>query len=316
MKRAVLRIAAAGVVLWGLAGTAKTDGGQKKPAKNAAAGSRVAVPCGGGVRLTLSSGEVAQGSLIVVHLAAKAPIESAKAEWDGREMPLWLAGKSGEDWAGLLGVDLEKAPGKYEARISGKVQNGGDFLCEATVEVRSGRFPTENLKVEKQFVEPDPEQLARAKEETQKLRGIFATVTAERLWNGPFRVPLDGVTTGGNFGRRRVLNGEPGSPHTGVDFPASTGTLVHAAQAGRVVLAEPLFFAGNTVVVDHGLGVYTFYGHLSVFSVHVGDEVKAGTELGKVGATGRVTGPHLHWGVTVDRERINGLGIVNLSGIS
>lgn len=312
----MLRVATAGLALCGLAGAAKTDGGQRKPAKNATAGSRVAVPCGGGARLTLSSSEVAQGSLIVVHLAAKTPIESAKAEWDGREMPLWEAGKNGEDWAGLLGVDLEKAPGKYEASIAGKVKSGGDFRCEATIEVRSGRFPTENLKVEKQFVEPDPEQLARAKEETQKLRGIFATVTAERLWNGPFRVPLDGVTTGGNFGRRRVLNGEPGSPHTGVDFPASTGTPVHAAQAGRVVLAEPLFFAGNTVIVDHGLGVYTFYGHLSAFSVHAGEEVKAGTELGKVGATGRVTGPHLHWGVTVDRERVNGLGLVNLPGIS
>src|SRR5262249_32668006 len=159
-------------------------------------------------------------------------------------------------------------------------------------------------------VEPNPEQLERAKEETQKLRAIFSTVTPERLWEGAFRVPLDGVTTGGNFGRRRVLNGQPGSPHSGVDFPAPAGTPVHAAQAGRVVLAEPLFFSDNTVLIDHGLGIYTFYGHLSAMSVQPGEAVEAGTVLGKVGATGRVTGPHLHWGLTVDRERVNALQIV------
>jgi murein DD-endopeptidase MepM/ murein hydrolase activator NlpD len=219
-------------------------------------------------------------------------------------------------WAGLLGVDLEKAPGQYQAKITGQATGAEAFRCAVPVLVSAGKFPTENLKVEKQFVEPDPEQLARAKAETEKLRAIFSTVTPERLWQGAFRAPLDGVTTGGNFGRRRVLNGQPGSPHSGVDFPAPTGTPIHAAQAGRVVLAEPLFFSGNTVVVDHGFGIYTFYGHLSAFTVKAGEMVKAGEELGKVGATGRVTGPHLHWGLTVDRERVNALQIVKLLGIS
>jgi murein DD-endopeptidase MepM/ murein hydrolase activator NlpD len=98
-------------------------------------------------------------------------------------------------------------------------------------------------------------------------------------------------------------------------LPAITGTPVHAAQSGRVVLAEELYFSGNTVLVDHGLGIYTFYGHLSEISVKVGDEVGLGALLGKVGATGRVTGPHLHWGLTVDRARVNPLQIVNLPGI-
>jgi len=180
------------------------------------------------------------------------------------------------------------------------------------VAVRKGRFATESLRVENEFVEPNPEQVKRADEERQRLREIFDRVTSERLWNGKFRVPLDGVSTGGNFGKRRILNGKPGSPHGGVDFPAITGTPVHAAQRGRVALAEELFFSGNTVVVDHGLGIYTFYGHLSEIDVKVGDDLETGAVLGKVGATGRVTGPHLHWGLTVERARVNPLQIVRL----
>jgi murein DD-endopeptidase MepM/ murein hydrolase activator NlpD len=172
------------------------------------------------------------------------------------------------------------------------------------------------LQVGKQFVEPSPEQIKRADEERQKLRDIFDRVTSERLWDGKFRIPLDGVTTGSNFGRRRILNGNPGSPHGGVDLPGAAGTPVHAAQRGRVVLAEELFFAGNTVVVDHGLGIYTFYGHLSEIDAKVGDALEASAVLGKVGATGRVTGPHLHWGLTVERARVNPLQIVTLLGNS
>src|SRR5262249_34494202 len=121
-----------------------------------------------------------------------------------------------------------------------------------------------------------------------------------------------GAAAARNFGRRRILNGQPGSPHTGVDFPAVAGTPVRAAQRGRVVLAQELYFAGNTVVVDHGLGLYTFYGHLSSVTVKVDDVVELGAVLGEVGATGRVTGPHLHWGVTLNRARVNPLNLVAL----
>jgi murein DD-endopeptidase MepM/ murein hydrolase activator NlpD len=180
------------------------------------------------------------------------------------------------------------------------------------VEVKEGHFATENLTVKKQFVEPNPEQEARAAEETKRLREIYDRVTPERLWDGPFRMPLVGDFKSSNFGKRRVLNGHPGSPHGGVDFPAPTGTPVHAAQKGRVVLAEELFFSGNTVIVDHGLGIYTFYCHFSEIDAKVGDEVVAGTILGKVGATGRVTGPHLHWGLEIEHARVNALELLKV----
>ncbi len=262
--------------------------------------------------MRLSSPVSSQGSLLLVELKSARPLTEVKGDWGGRSVPFWQENGRAAVHAGLLGVDLEKAPGPYELKVTAQKAAGEKITCNAVIAVRAGKFATEKLQVGKQFVEPSPEQIKRADEERQKLREIFDRVTPERLWDGKFRVPLDGVTTGANFGRRRILNGNPGSPHGGVDLPGTTGTPVHAAQRGRVVLSEELFFSGNTVVVDHGLGIYTFYGHLSEIDVKVGDALEAGALLGKVGATGRVTGPHLHWGLTVERARVNPLQIVQL----
>jgi murein DD-endopeptidase MepM/ murein hydrolase activator NlpD len=106
------------------------------------------------------------------------------------------------------------------------------------------------------------------------------------------------------------LNGEARSPHAGVDFPALAGTPVYASQSGNVVLAEELYYSGNTVVIDHGYGIYTLYAHLSKIDTQVGEKVEAGAEIGKVGATGRVTGPHLHWGLTIQHARVSGMNMV------
>jgi len=277
---------------------------------------KAANTCTPGTTLRLSAPTSSQGGLLLIEVKSTKPLVEVQGEWEGRNVPFWgdIAGETLRK--GLLGVDLEKAPGEYELKVTGQTASGEKISCSARVAVRKGRFATENLQVGKQFVEPSPEQIKRADEERQKLRDIFDRVTPERLWDGKFRIPLDGVTTGTNFGRRRILNGNPGSPHGGVDLPGATGTPVHAAQRGKVVLAEELFFAGNTVVVDHGLGIYTFYGHLSEIDVKVGDAVETGAVLGKVGATGRVTGPHLHWGLTVEKARVNPLLLVRLLGNS
>jgi murein DD-endopeptidase MepM/ murein hydrolase activator NlpD len=275
--------------------------------------------CGAGVSLKLTSPQSSQGSLLLVEVRSDVPITELTGEWSDRSVGFWSVGAAQKNEPhpvrrGLLGVDLEKPPGAYKLSVALQLTNGKRASCTASIPVRKGIFATEKLQVGKQFVEPDPEQIKRANAERQRLRDIFATTTPDKLWQGTFRVPLDGVTTGGNFGKRRVLNGQPGSPHGGVDFPATTGTPVHATQRGRVVLAEELFFSGNTVVLDHGLGIYTFYGHLSEITAKVGDDLDVGAVLGKVGATGRVTGPHLHWGLTVEGARVNPLQIVKLLG--
>jgi murein DD-endopeptidase MepM/ murein hydrolase activator NlpD len=272
--------------------------------------------CAQGVELRLTSLEPIQGSLQLVEIRSANQLAQVIGRWGGNEIPFWRsdsAGKSNSDVRrAFLGIDLEHAGGKTDFVVSAKRLEGESFSCTVSLDVKEGRFATETLKVAPQFVEPNPEQIARADEERKRLRELFATVTPEKLWNGKFRIPITGATTGGNFGKRRVLNGQPSSPHSGVDFAAPAGTPVHAAQSGRVVLAEPLYFSGNTVIVDHGLGVYTFYGHLRSIDVKAGDAVNVGALLGKVGATGRATGPHLHWGLTVNRARVNSLDIVKL----
>lgn len=277
---------------------------------------RTKMKCGKSAELRLSSPASNQGGLLLAELRSQKPIKEPKGKWDGKEIMFWSQKTSGSSslsiFRGLLGIDLEHPAGKYEFIVTAETESSENVSCTANVVVRAGHFAVENLQVAKQFVEPDPEQLKRAQEEQKRLREIFAIVTPERLWQGTFRIPLDGVTSGKNFGKRRVLNGQPGSPHGGLDLPGATGTPVYAAQSGRVVLAEELFFSGNTVVMDHGLGIYTFYGHLSEISVKAGDEVGLGALLGKVGATGRVTGPHLHWGLTVNRARVDPLQIVKL----
>jgi len=272
--------------------------------------------CSQGVELRLTSVDPRQGSLQLVEITGALPLGDVTGQWDGNEVPFWkhepTANKALDEWRALLGIDLDHATGPGNFTISLKTASGESSTCTVNLTVKPGQFAIEALKVAPQFVEPNPEQLARAQAEQQRLRQIYATVTPEKLWSGKFRIPIVGATTGGNFGKRRVLNGEPSSPHSGVDIPAPAGTAIHAAQRGRVVLAEPLYFSGNTVVVDHGLGVYTLYAHLSAFDTKVGDTLDAGQILGKVGDTGRVTGPHLHWGLTVNRARVNALDVLKL----
>jgi murein DD-endopeptidase MepM/ murein hydrolase activator NlpD len=275
--------------------------------------------CGHDVTLHLSAPEATQGSLLLLELrSATQPITAIKATWDSREIPFWQEAKANEKsadvWRALLGIDLELKPDPYPLTLTAKSEAAEEISCSATIDVQEGKFASESLKVAPNFVTPDPEQLARAEAERQRLRAIFATITPERLWDGNFHYPLAGVTTGGNFGKRRILNGTPGNPHSGVDFPAPAGTPVYAAQRGRVVLAEALYFSGNTVVIDHGLGLYTLYAHFESISVQPGDLVDTGALLGKVGATGRVTGPHLHWGATINRARTNPLQLITLLG--
>ena len=287
------------------------------------AAAKIPLTCGPGVTLELSTPASSQGSLLVLEVQSRKPLTELTAEWNSKTVPFWQLSDERADATrvaavdrrqALLGVDLEKPPGTYPVLVHVQTASDKPESCTLPIPVHAGRFATERLEVGKEFVEPSSEQIKRANEERDKLRAVFDQVTPEKLWDGDFRVPLDGVTTGGNFGKRRILNGQSGSPHSGVDFPSPTGTPIHAAQSGRVALAEELFFSGNTVVVDHGLGIYTFYGHLSEIDVKVGDPLQPGQVLGKVGATGRVTGPHLHWGLTVERARVNPLELVKLLG--
>jgi len=270
-------------------------------------------PCGNGVELHLSSSKSSQGGLVLVEVHSASPLAGLKAEWLGQSPHFWRDGNQENVRRALLGVDLERSAGMFRLTLAAQLESGERLACSALVSVQAGHFAVERLRVGRRFVELSPKDLERAEREGQRLRELFARVTPERLWQGRFRLPVDGVQAAENFGRRRFLNGQPRSPHSGEDFPAPAGALVRAAQRGRVALAEDLFFSGNTVVLDHGLGLFTFYGHLESIAVKVDDMVEAGTPLGQVGATGRVTSAHLHWAVRLNEARVNPLQLVALS---
>jgi murein DD-endopeptidase MepM/ murein hydrolase activator NlpD len=250
-----------------------------------------------------------QGQALEIVLPHEAGLSSAAVEWDGRTAAFV---QDGSRWLALIGVDLEAAPGAHVAKIIMTFADERTETREQEIEVAAGSFPTTHLEVEPRYVELSPEDAARSAREDRIIAAIYATATPERLWREPFAVPLDGVSGGRNFGHRRVFNGAPRSPHSGADLPATTGTPVRAANRGRVVLSQDLFFSGNAVFLDHGLGVYSLYLHLSEIQVREGDVVEQGAVVGLAGATGRVTGPHLHWGVRVLGARVDPFTLLSL----
>ena len=162
--------------------------------------------------------------------------------------------------------------------------------------IRARQFPVQRLTLPAHQVDLDPETARRAEAEAAALRALYDTSTPERLWRGAFTRPVGGDGEGHGFGARRIINGQPRRPHAGLDYSAPKGTPVVAANRGRVALVGDFFFPGRLVALDHGLGLYTLYMHLDRVDVAEGAMVERGEALGAVGATGRATGPHLHFG--------------------
>lgn len=270
------------------------------------------IPCAAGVEVSVTTLSPAQGQLMLLMITSPAPLVDLKAGWAGQSLHFWQEPAGESTYSAFLGVDLQKKPSTYPLSISAILENGERVGCSLSLSVQKGDFIVERLNVENRYVELSRQDLERSRRETARLRKIFNSVTPEKLWQGAFRLPLEGYKGSGNFGKRRILNDQPRSPHSGEDFSAPTGTPIHAPQRGRVVVVQDLFFSGNTVVLDHGFGLYTYHCHMSAFSVEEGDWVEAGSLLGKVGATGRVTGPHLHWTVRLNNLRVNPLDLVGL----
>jgi hypothetical protein len=215
--------------------------------------------------------------------------------------------------AALAGLDLDAQPGTLGWRLT-RAEPGGEavVLGAGSIQVRPVTFPTQALTLPPAQVDLDARTLARVRAEQAELRQALESGTGERLWDGAFHVPVeDGRPTGG-FGLRRIINGQPRSPHTGFDWAAPRGAPVHAANAGRVALVAEHFFPGRLVVLDHGLGLFTLYFHLDETHVTRGERVDARQRLGRVGATGRTTGPHLHLGVVLDGARVDPMSLLQL----
>jgi len=247
-----------------------------------------------------------QGQAVKLVFPNEPGISAVEIQWQKKNVPY---ARVGADWVAIIGVDLDVKAGAYPSIIR-VTKNGKAENRNVTVTVKAVKYPTTQLKVDDQYVELSPENTDRALREQKELEGIHNTITPEMLWKDSFAIPIAGET-GANFGHRRVFNGMPRAPHAGADLHAATGTPVHSTNRGRVVLAKDLFFTGNTVIVDHGLGIYSLYAHLSRIDVNPGEMVDRNQVLGLSGATGRVTGPHLHWGIKVQNARVDPFSLVN-----
>jgi murein DD-endopeptidase MepM/ murein hydrolase activator NlpD len=211
----------------------------------------------------------------------------------------------GAEYAALTGVDIETKPGRLPWRIGLVDASGTPRKAAGIVTVKTARFPVQRLTLPRGMVDLDPEAERRAENEAVRLRRLYDTVTPERLWRGPFTRPVATRKPGEGFGSRRIINGQPRMPHSGIDYSADRGTPVVASNRGRVALLGEFFFAGRFVALDHGLGLYTLYFHLDGVAVSEGQMVERGQTVGTVGTTGRSTGPHLHFAAQLGRVRIN-----------
>ncbi|HEX4996038.1 MAG TPA: M23 family metallopeptidase [Methylomirabilota bacterium] len=218
----------------------------------------------------------------------------------------------GAEFAALAGVDLETKPGKVPWRVGLVDGSGVPRKAAGAVTVRAGGFPVERLTLPGGMVNLDPETERRAANEARRMRTLYDTITPERLWHGSFTQPVASRKPGGGFGSRRIINGQPRMPHSGIDYSADRGTPVVASNRGRVALLGEFFFAGRLVALDHGLGLYTLYFHLDGVAVTEGQMVERGQTVGTVGTTGRSTGPHLHFAAQLGRARVNPPGLYAL----
>jgi len=209
--------------------------------------------------------------------------------------------KDGASWVAVVGIPLDTAPGKHAATLQ---PNRGDAR-RLEFSVTDKRYEEQRLTVTNQrHVEPSKEDLERIAREHKRIDAALGNFDPDRVPQLVLQAPVDGRRSS-SFGLRRFFNDQPRNPHTGMDIAAPTGTPILSPAPGVVTDTGDYFFNGNTVFVDHGQGVVTMYCHLSRIDVKLGDEVATGTPLGLVGATGRVTGPHLHWGVAVNRAMVD-----------
>jgi murein DD-endopeptidase MepM/ murein hydrolase activator NlpD len=214
-------------------------------------------------------------------------------------------------WQALLAIDLETTPGSYPLEIFVTDNDGARHHRLQALQVLDKQFPTRHLTVPERFVVPPESVLQRIREEAEEVAALFDDWSSEKFWEGPFHKPVPGVMISA-FGKRNIMNGQPRSPHSGVDLRAAQGTPVKAPNAGRVVLAKELYFAGKTVIIDHGLGLYSYLAHLSRIDKSVGDQVEKGEVVARSGATGRVSGPHLHWTIRIGKSRVDPLSLLHL----
>jgi murein DD-endopeptidase MepM/ murein hydrolase activator NlpD len=258
------------------------------------------------LQVSTTAGEVGQGEMLVLSIACGCAGTSGTASGAIFNAPIPLYGEADAAvWHALVGIDLDTRPGTYTVSVVLNTRDGPPLTTTHRLRVVGRLFPTRRLSVAPAFVDPPAAVHRRILDEAAELQALLKRTTPRASMRAVHPPLATGVTS--NFGARSVFNGQARSPHAGVDYAGPVGTPVHAPADATVALAADLYFTGRTVVLDHGQGLYSILAHLSAISVEAGASVERGTTVGALGATGRVTGPHLHWGMRLHGTRIDPL---------
>ena len=261
------------------------------------------------VSVKTSARSLQPGEIVVLTMITPAPVDSLEVSAFNRNVTPLRTGPT--EWQAVVGIDLATTPGRYGISIHMGPLERDRFTHRVTIAPKS--FRTRTLKVDPSFVNPPADAEARIVADAERLRRLWTSSATSPLWSGPFIRPVADPANSA-FGTRSVYNGQPRSPHSGADFSSAAGTPVKAPNAGRIVLAADLYFTGNTVVIDHGAGLFSLFAHLRSMNVRESDMVTTGAVIGEVGATGRVTGAHLHWAVRANDARVDPLSLLAVLG--
>jgi len=239
--------------------------------------------------------ELANGSPCL--FSVQAPKASAvSGQWQGHKLTFFRAQDS-DSWYALAGIDVEVVPGSYPLTVEVTNADGTPHSLDRNVTISAAPYEEVPLTVPEKFVQPNAAAQKKIAADKIAKDKAFANTAPQPKWSGRFSPPLRIAPQTDSFGTRRVFNGALASVHRGLDYRAKPGTPVAAVNSGRVVLPRPLYYEGNCVIIDHGLGLMTLYMHLSKFRVTEGTRVKRGQIIALSGGTGRATGPHLHLGL-------------------
>jgi murein DD-endopeptidase MepM/ murein hydrolase activator NlpD len=267
-----------------------------------------------GIRVESFPKVAKQGGVCLVRASGPSSHKCTYGEFNGERFPVAFKNETGT-YEGLIGIDMSTSPATYEIKVIATDGENRVYSSTLSLRVEKVDFGTQALSLPPSMVDLDAKTLKRVNQEARRLEALFQTSRDERLWEDVFILPVEGkIST--EFGLNRSINGQQRSQHTGVDLRAEEGTSVLASNHGVVVLVDELFFSGKSVILDHGWGLYSMYFHLSEALVREGNRVRTGAILGRVGSTGRSTGPHLHWGIRMNRARVDPFALLKIGTLS
>ncbi|MEO5822426.1 MAG: M23 family metallopeptidase [Vicinamibacteraceae bacterium] len=252
---------------------------------------------------------VRPGEVLDIRVQTAERLTSVAVTLGDRPLHAWKLPSGG--WRVLAGLDAEQVPGPLVLTVLGARASGAPIAKVLNLTVAAANFADRRLTVPPKFVDPPESERPRIERERQRLQAIYDGHSD--LAPGVFVAPVPHRRSS-PFGSRSIFNGVPRERHGGMDFASPAGAIIRAPAAGRVVVVGPLYWTGNTVVIDHGQGLYSILAHMTRTLVREGDTVASGARLGTVGATGRVTGPHLHWSVRLGGTRVDPAAVLAVLG--